>query len=386
MLHPPAHQKIHAGASVPDRESSATHKAGETCRCAVVFVALVVAVLAQVSSPRRVGARLDHPARSAIGRSAGRGTGPVCTAEASASAAAARRGHARRGMDAAAAARCRVNAGRMARPARGKRRVRGPEPNAAMSGAPTKSRTGRRYVCEMRLCRARASLAWISSCNRSNAQFLSVRERQAWATGPSIRAELTSSRLVPPCADEALSEWSQLCRPRGARRETSRRAPACGRKNHRQRHPRQHHGRAADRSGEGKNALAGEDMHRKLGGKQDRARLHDEADNKSARAEAVAMRACAAMASAAAACKRRNSAPLSASSPPFAWTPAAAIATPAAPISAATPARMRGERVIPGSIADNINRRGPKQSLGPALVKTIATRDSVARACVADPN
>jgi GNAT superfamily N-acetyltransferase len=41
---------------------------------------------------------------------------------------------------------------------------------------------------------------------------------------------------------------------------------------------------------------------------------------------------------------------------------------------------------MPGSIADKIDRRGPKQSLGPALVKTIATRDSVARACVADSN
>jgi hypothetical protein len=42
---------------------------------------------------------------------------------------------------------------------------------------------------------------------------------------------------------------------------------------------------------------------------------------RSARAEASATRTCAAIASAATACSRRNSAPRCASSPPFAWTP-----------------------------------------------------------------
>src|ERR1700683_67865 len=63
-------------------------------------------------------------------------------------------------------------------------------------------------------------------------------------------------------------------------RGTSTCAPACRCKNHRQRDPGQDHGRTADRSGEGKNALAREDMHRELGGKQDRACLHHEADDK----------------------------------------------------------------------------------------------------------
>src|SRR5580692_4968712 len=88
---------------------------------------------------------------------------------------------------------------------------------------------------------------------------------------------------------------------------------------------------------------------------------------RSLRAEAAAIRACAAIASAAAACSRRNNAPLCASLPPFAWTPAAANATPAAPISAATPARIKGARIISGSIADEVGRRGQSSPLDPRL-------------------
>jgi len=81
-------------------------------------------------SPRRVGARLDHPSRSG-GRQATkrRGAGPVCATEASASASATARrcGDAGRDMNAAAATPCRVHTRRTARPTRRKRPVRGEE-------------------------------------------------------------------------------------------------------------------------------------------------------------------------------------------------------------------------------------------------------------------
>src|SRR3984885_14709641 len=100
----------------------------------------------------------------------------------------------------------------------------------------------------------------------------------------------------------------------------------------------------------------------------------------SARAGGIGARAWAAIVTAAAACKRKNRAPLSASSPPLSWTPAAARATPAAPMSAAMPARMRGERFIRGSIADEADRRDAKQSSGRTLVKTVGNFDPVALA------
>ena len=101
----------------------------------------------------------------------------------------------------------------------------------------------------------------------------------------------------------------------------------------------------------------------------------------SAHDDGPSIRACAAMASAAQAWSRRKSAPLCASSPPFAWTPAAANATPAAPISAATPARMKGERVMWGSVAYEVGRRGQSSALR-LLVKT--ARTSILRAWRAD--
>src|SRR6185437_7436709 len=104
----------------------------------------------------------------------------------------------------------------------------------------------------------------------------------------------------------------------------------------------------------------------------------------SARAEAVATLACAAMASAAHACRRRNRELLSTSSPPFSWTPAAASATPAAPIKAATLARTRGERFIPGSAGLNAldGSIGMSQSrpLGARLSRRVAMPDFRVRA------
>ena len=132
-----------------------------------------------------------------------------------------------------------------------------------MSGAPAKIATDKPTLRVGNAALPRLSFAcMITSCNRSNAQFLSASEKAR--LGPPARQPAQNSRV----RDWFRRLGSEL--PRATR----------GRKNHRQRQPGQDHGRAADRSGEGKNALAGEDVHRELGGKQDRACLHHEADHK----------------------------------------------------------------------------------------------------------
>ena len=236
------------------------------------------------------------------------------------------------------------------------RAIASPDPVSFTPGPATASPSNTRGGSRMRESRPYGSVRGA----RSNAR--PYRDSCARNDGFASATDLAGSR-GPLASHQApavvtLPEWSLL-------------APSRRREYDRKRKPGDHHRRAADGSSERKDALAGEGAHRELGRKQRRARLHDKADDDERPRQVGCDRACAAIASAAAACNRRNCA-LEASSPPLACTPKAASPTPAAPMSAATPARMRGERVICGSVI-----RISQATQAMALVKTRRTLEWV---------
>ena len=139
--------------------------------------------------------------------------------------------------------------------------------------------------------------------------------------------------------------------------------------------PGQDHGRAAEWGGEGKNRSPVKTCIASSAENRIAPASITKPTIRSARADAAAMRACAAIASAAAACNRSHSAPRCASSPPF-------LMHASRRQGHAGRAHQRGDAGENERRAGHLwlhRRRGrparAKQSLGPALVKTVRTID-----------